>query len=56
MGSLLPLFRPSLQLEILMNPLCKSDVRRITVNGKDIKYSWSFYDHFISLKFTQLRR
>jgi hypothetical protein len=39
-----------------MNPMCKSDVRRITVNGKDMKYSWGFYDRFIALKFVRLTK
>ncbi|GLC40009.1 hypothetical protein PLESTF_001772300 [Pleodorina starrii] len=44
------------KVEVLMNPMCKADVRRITVNGKDMKYSWAFYDRFIALKFVRLTR
>ncbi|EFJ41590.1 hypothetical protein VOLCADRAFT_98453 [Volvox carteri f. nagariensis] len=43
-----------LQMEVLMNPDCKSQVRRITVNGATIPFIWANYDRFIALKFTQL--
>ena len=43
------------KVEVIMNMGCKSDVRKITINGKEVPYSWSFYNGFTALKFVNLK-
>ncbi|EFJ41594.1 hypothetical protein VOLCADRAFT_107647 [Volvox carteri f. nagariensis] len=42
------------KVEVIMKPSCQGALRSITVNGKEIAYSRSFYPDFTSLKFVKL--
>ncbi|EFJ41599.1 extracellular matrix glycoprotein pherophorin-V34 [Volvox carteri f. nagariensis] len=42
------------KVELLVNTACKDNVRKITINGKDLPPSWAFYNIFNGLKFTDL--
>ncbi|EFJ48082.1 hypothetical protein VOLCADRAFT_91290 [Volvox carteri f. nagariensis] len=42
------------KVEVIMKPSCQDALRSITVNGKEIAYSRSFYTGFTSLKFVKL--
>ncbi|GFR49416.1 hypothetical protein Agub_g11471, partial [Astrephomene gubernaculifera] len=42
------------KVELLLNTGCKGDLRRTTINGKDVSTSWQTYTGFTALKFTNL--
>ncbi|EFJ48179.1 hypothetical protein VOLCADRAFT_91289 [Volvox carteri f. nagariensis] len=42
------------KVEVIMKPSCQDALRSITVNGKEIAYSRSFYTGFTALKFVKL--
>ncbi|EFJ48215.1 hypothetical protein VOLCADRAFT_91357 [Volvox carteri f. nagariensis] len=42
------------KVEVIMKPSCQGALRSITVNGKEIAYSRSFYTGFTALKFVKL--
>ncbi|PNH01525.1 hypothetical protein TSOC_012576, partial [Tetrabaena socialis] len=42
------------KLEVVINPDCKSDARRITINGEQVPYSWGFYEDLTAIKFVNL--
>ncbi|EFJ44034.1 hypothetical protein VOLCADRAFT_95705 [Volvox carteri f. nagariensis] len=42
------------KVEIPISSVCKPAVQEIRVAGKKISYSWSFYEEFVTLKFTGL--